>query len=161
MKLIGLMPVRNESWVLGLSARAALAWCDELILLVHASTDATGEIAEALSCEYPGRVGVAVEPTGIWDEMRHRQQLLEAARRRHATHIAIVDADEILTANLLRDVRPMVAEIPAGRALELPGYNLRGGLEQYHANGIWGQRWFTVAFADRPELHWAGDRFHH
>ena len=37
------MPVRNEAWCLGLTARAALKWCDELVILDHASNDATGE----------------------------------------------------------------------------------------------------------------------
>ena len=41
MKLICLMPARNEDWIIGLSARAALMWCDELIVMDHASTDRT------------------------------------------------------------------------------------------------------------------------
>jgi hypothetical protein len=44
--------------------------------------------------------------------------------------------------------------------LELPGYNLRASLDRYHSNGIWGQRWFSCAFKDQPEAHWAGDKFH-
>ena len=38
MKIIGLMAARNEQWCLGLSARAALMWLDELVILDHAST---------------------------------------------------------------------------------------------------------------------------
>jgi len=155
------MPVRNEAWVLGLSARVALQWCDALMILVHASTDSTEEIARELSREYPGRVYVMVEPDEKWDEMQHRQRLLEAARRCVATHIAIIDADEILTANLRHDVRAIIASMPRGGFLELPGYNMREGVTQYHENGIWGTRWFTTAFRDQPELHWGGDRFHH
>jgi len=45
--------------------------------------------------------------------------------------------------------------------MQLPGYNLRNGLDQYHANGIWGQRWFSCVFMDDARLSWAGDRFHH
>jgi hypothetical protein len=43
MKLIGLMPVRGEDWILGLSARAALMWCDELVILLHSCTDRINE----------------------------------------------------------------------------------------------------------------------
>ena len=32
MKLVGIMPVRNEDWCLDLTARAALMWCDELVI---------------------------------------------------------------------------------------------------------------------------------
>ena len=44
--------------------------------------------------------------------------------------------------------------------MQLPGYNLRGSLNRYHSNGIWGNRWFAVAFADDPRLGWSGDNFH-
>jgi len=91
--------------------------------------------------------------------MRHRQVMLEVARLHGATHLAMIDADEILTANLLPMIRSF-AEIPTGNVLTLPGYNLRCSLTRYHASGIWGKRWFSVVFADSPELHWGGDKFH-
>ncbi len=162
MKLIGLMPVRNEDWVLGLSARVALQWCDELHILMHDCTDGTAQIVADLHSEFPGRIG-DVDAAGPWDEMRHRQRVgMDCARLEGATHIAMIDADEVLTATLLLDlgVRSLVAGLTAGEMLELPGYNLRGSLNRYHSNGIWGNRWFSCAFKDQPEAHWAGDKFH-
>ncbi len=170
------MPVRNEDWVLGLSARVALMWCDEIILWMHACEDRSPEIALEVRDETAGddaRVRIFFQEKPEWDEMTHRQRMLEEARKRGATHIAIVDADEVLTGNLIPQiggayteprrlpVTHCVAAASDGKILELPGYNLRGSLNQYHANGLWGNRWFSVAFADRPELHWGGDRFHH
>lgn len=167
MKLVGLMPVRNEDWCLGLTLRAALMWCDEVVVLLHGCTDQSAEIVYAIQDEQPGRVQ-NLEVVGDWEEMRHRQMLLTEARNlMDATHIAIIDADEILTGNLLQqaDGGTWSSEvrhgIPRGHILELPGYNLRGGTMRYHANGIWGNRWFSTAFVDDPRLHWCGDRFHH
>jgi hypothetical protein len=57
--------------------------------------------------------------------------------------------------------KDIVFGTPAGSILELPGYNLRNGINQYHSNGVWGNRWFSTAFADAPDLGWSGDRFHH
>lgn len=166
MKLVALMPARNEAWCLGLTARAALMWCDALILLDHASTDATPDIITEVFAEHPGRVYRFRWDGTTWDEMRHRQYMLDEARAMArgagASHIAIVDADEILTGNLinihtgLNRTRPL----PDG-ILQLPGYNLRGGLHQYHATGLWANRWFSTAFRDDPALRWQGDRFHH
>jgi hypothetical protein len=93
--------------------------------------------------------------------MEHRQVLLNAARAASATHIALIDADEILTGNLLGSIRGLTERMPRGSILQLPGYNLRGDLARYHANGIWGNRWFSIAFVDDRRLGWSGDRFHH
>ena len=95
------MPCRNEDWVLGLTARAALMWCDELILWLHSCTDGSRDIAVAVAHEHPGRVIIDVANDPTWAEMSHREQMLELARERGATHIAMVDADEILTGNLI------------------------------------------------------------
>ena len=152
------MPVRNEAWVLGLSARVALMWTDAICILNHASTDRTPEILNELQTDYPGRVHVVSMPGEVWTEMQHRECLLELARAKGATHIAMVDADEVLTENLI-DYAKWLA-MP-GQMIELPGYNLRDCISRYHANGIWGKRWFAVAFQDNPRLHWAGNKFHH
>jgi hypothetical protein len=160
MRLIGMMPCRNEDWVLSLSARAALRWCDALVILNHASTDRTADIISGLCKEFPGRIDSFSVSDGEWREMDQRQALLEFARRFEPTHLAIIDADEVLTGNLLGQIRVAVEALPRGSMLQLPGYNLRGGLDRYHANGIWGQRWFSVAYIDDPRLGWRGDRFH-
>jgi hypothetical protein len=160
MRLIGMMPCRNEDWILGLSVRAALMWCDALVILNHASTDKTAEIVCEVQAQFPGRVHCFSDSDQQWREMDHRQELLNVSRACGATHLAIIDADEVLTGNLLDSIRTHIESMPRGCILQLPGYNLRGGLDRYHANGIWGQRWFSTAFQDDPLLGWSGDRFH-
>jgi hypothetical protein len=176
MRLIGMMPVRNEAWCLGLSARVALMWCDALIVYMHACTDNTLGIVADLIHENPGRVIARTERNSEWHEMFQRQHMLEIARGAGATHLAIIDADEILTGIVCPyvedsyfadgsgdskpSIRRFVEDIPHGSIFQLPGYNLRGSLNRYHSNGIWGNRWFSLAFADAEGLHWSGDRFH-
>lgn len=163
MKLVGMMPVRNEDWVLGLSARVALLWCDELVIGLHACTDDTHRIVCEIESEHEGRVLVSMLQGDKWDEMVHRQQLFADARSRGATHLAIIDADEILSGNLIDQPRPAIRdyiEAIEGRMFAPPLYNLRGGIDRYHANGLWGNRTVSMAFKDDPALHWAGDTFH-
>lgn len=160
MKLVAILPVRNEAWLLRVTLGSVLSWCDEVVLALHACTDESASIVREISEEHFGRVWVREYPADRWDEMNMRQSLLGAARELKATHVAIVDADELLTANLLPTIRPLIESMPRNRILHLPGYNLRHGLSEYHANGIWSNRWFSTAFVDSPELHWRGDRFH-
>ena len=164
MKLTAIMPVRNEACVLGLSARVALKWCDELILLNHASTDNTGLIIEDLQSAYGSRVKVISVPESHWYEMQHRQMLLNWARNNGqeggATHIALVDADEVLTGNLLGSIREHIANLSNGYMMTLPLYYMRGAIDRYHLNGIWGQRIVSVAFKDVNTANWRGDKYH-
>lgn len=169
MRLIGMMPVRNEDWCLGLSLRVALQWCDAVIVFDHASTDRTADIVHDVMHEAgSGSVLYTFEKDPTWEEMEHRQWMLQAARKIGATHLAIIDADEILTGNLMSNpldengVRSHIkTRLIEGNILELPGYNLRFGIKRYHANGIWGKRWFSTAFADDPALSWTGNILHH
>lgn len=160
MRLVGMMPCRNEDWVLGTSARVALEWCDALVILNHCSTDGSNGIIAQLLSEYGDRIRLSW-CEGDWVEMEHRQRMLDEARRAGATHLAIVDADEILSANVWQEVRAAAARMQPDQLMQLPGYNLRNNIGQYHANGIWGDRWFSTVFMDSPRLNWAGDRFHH
>lgn len=170
MKLVGMLLCRNEDWVLGLSLRAALMWCDAVVVLLHSCTDESEAIAREVAQENPGRVSIVEQGALDWPEMAHRQYLLEMARGEGATHLAIVDADEILTSNLLLTmeahpylpsiIKAGVASTERGQILQLPGYNLRNGIHEYHANGIWGKRIFSLAFKDDTALGWAGHTFH-
>jgi Glycosyl transferase family 2 len=176
MKLVGIMPVRNEDWILGLSLRVALQWCDQVVVFMHACSDETVSIVADLIQPDFNRIIPLAEESGSWEEMSHRHSMLLTARRHGATHVAMIDADEVLTANLVPHIRGVVEKTPPGCMLDLPLYNLRNcfshsthgpitltgaGPMQYHTNGVWGNRWVATAFADRPELHWAGDGFHH
>jgi hypothetical protein len=150
------MPVRNEAWILGASLRAALAWCDEVIVLNHASTDNTEEIVCEVMEEHQGRVVLIGEPCASWSEMNHRQRLLEEARSRKATHIALVDADEILTGNLVYAIRDTIERLPAGGTAQVGMLAMWRGLDRYRVgNSIWANRFdLTLAFRDHPSLSW-------
>lgn len=157
------MPARTEGWVIGLSIRVAAMWCDEVIVLDHASTDDTAEIACQVAAE-TGKVTLLSEPNPEWAEMSHRQALLECARERGATHIALIDADEVLTANLLDKIRPMIEAVPPGLYLQIPMRNMHRSIAAYRSDrSPFGYTVTTVAFADRPGVGWrdAGGYPHH
>ena len=160
-KIVGIMPVRNEDWCLELTLRGALAWCDAIVVLDHASTDNSRAIINHIANEQPGKVYVLHEDNTAWDEMRHRQRLLETARSASATHIAMIDADEALSAPIAAHIRQAILNLPDKTVLQVPWIILRGSLNRYHSNGIWGDRWVSMAFKDSPGLRWEGDTFHH
>lgn len=173
MKLVAICPVRNEDWILALSLRALLLWCDEVVVGLHACTDGSANIARDIAGEYSGRVHIFEFPDGTWQEMAHRQFLLSIARNQGATHIVMVDADEVLTGNLLDPIGPFQAPwikricqaLDPGTVLQLPWLALPRTLERYITSGVWGPgQQVSMAFKDQPEAHWAtrgGYDFHH
>ena len=164
------MPVRNEDWILGISARAVLQWADHLILFLHRCEDRSLQIARAIQLQHE-RVTIMESSDEQWFEMAHRMAMLDRARRIGATHVAIVDSDEILTGNLVPRIRDSIASMNEGRLLMLPWICLAPGKEygvsgiaQHYTSGVWGTNWVTCAFHDIPSYCWQardGYDFHH
>jgi hypothetical protein len=164
--ICSITPVRNEDWILSLSARALLMFVDHAVFLDHASTDNTPLILSALAKEYPGRVTVLREASPVWEEMRHRQRMLDAARALKASHIVTIDADEVLTGDLLPSIRNAVMLCPTPATMQLPWLCLRGSKDSVHTSGVWGTSHASMAFRDAPHLGWnsesrKGYDFHH
>ena len=167
MKLINIMPVRNEDWVLGLSLRACLRWCDEVVVFLHACTDRSSEIVAEVQLEFPGRVHKLVKVDATWTERSNRWTMLQTARAHGATHIATLDADEVLTGNLLdehkyvadgeihSEIRAAIQMLPEGTAFHLPWLALPRRTDRYIRSGIWGpNQQASLAFKDSPVFYW-------
>jgi hypothetical protein len=164
MKLVGLTICRNEEWVIGFTLRAALRWCDEMVVLDHASTDGTPEILKKVVDEHPGRVTVIREDNPVWEEMTHRQRTLDEGRKRGGHCFAIVDADEVLTANLIPLVRPMVEALNPGDVLNLPMICPWRSVDRYRDDdSCWSRGVLTLAFRDNGRMYWrsAEDGYDH
>lgn len=161
-KLVAMMVYRNEQWVLGCSARVALRWCDEIVILDHGSTDATPDIISDLVREHPGRVHtIRLRATSGWVEQTHRQMAFARARTKGATHFAIVDADEVPTGNMLEHggahLRRLITEItPVQYMAGLHELCLWDSLDDWRVDGVFDtNRDIVVGFPDAPNLHWA------
>jgi hypothetical protein len=181
VKIIATMTVRNSAWCLGLTARAALMWCDAIVIRDHGSSDETPEIAYEVGKEFPGQVIYKRDDDPVWNEMAHRNDALNIAREHGATHIAIIDDDELLTGNLISDrcysseliadgeiprIRAMVARMGSHNILTVPWLALKGSPTTYYTTGPWANNPVSLVFQDRPELHWSSEKrggydFHH
>jgi len=159
------MLCRNEDWVVGLTARVALKWCDKLVVFDHASSDRTSEILSEIESEYPGKLIRIREDNAVWFEMQYRQRMLDAGRAAGGTHFAIVDADEVLTNNLLPVIRDASEKLTPGLVLEAWMPACWKSLEFYRSDrSVWSRVWLSTVFKDHPTLRWetrAGYDFHH
>jgi glycosyltransferase involved in cell wall biosynthesis len=95
MKIIALMPLKNEEWILKTTIPQLRKFADEILCLDGGSTDGT--------LEYLKSQGVSVKPQtekkinfSAW-----RREVLEWGRERGGTHFIWLDADEAFTTNFL------------------------------------------------------------
>lgn len=166
MKIVATMLVRNEEWVLRASLRTALKWADEVVVLDHGSTDSTADILSRAFAD-TGRVFNRFISAGpSWEEMDLRQELLVWARTRGATHVALVDADEVITENLVPMVRAWAEALEPGAQLRLPMIAPWDGLDHYRDDDSgWAHAHSFILVCDQPTVHWkpdkAGYQLHH
>ncbi|HEV7506906.1 MAG TPA: glycosyltransferase family 2 protein [Thermoanaerobaculia bacterium] len=156
MKIVGLMTARNEDWILGLTLRAVMLIVDAMIVLDHASCDRTREIVEDVAGEWPERLHYRREDDPVWREASIRQRLLEEGRELGATHFWVVDADEMVTGNLVPRIRPLLASLAAGEALSLPWFPLWRSLDWQRRDGndYWCANRTVYGFRDHPAVHY-------
>lgn len=166
MKIVGIMLVRNEDWVIGASLRAALEWCDEVLVAMHACDDKTPAIVHEIAEEVGSHrmAGALFEKDKHWNEMDMRQNTLAMARFMGATHIAIIDGDEILTHNWLPRIRAAFEALKPKQTLEVPMVAVWSDVDHHRVGDpVWSEAWLTLGFCDNLDLTWkpAGDGYQH
>lgn len=149
MRLICLMPVRQDAWSLAASSRAALQWVDDLIVCEN-FVWADPATDEALPDD--PRITHIYHDAPAWDEADIRLHMLDVGRRLGGTHFALCDADEIATANL--PMRDMAADLKPGDGLRLPWLHLWRSLDKYRddASPFGRLAQTSVLFCDHPSL---------
>ena len=155
-KVIALTATRNEDWVLGLSLRVSLSYCDAVVITDHCSGDRSGQIIRDVQAEFPERrISVRRSEDEEWREMDVRQEMLDRGRRLGGTHFIIVDADEVPTGNLFADLRAFALSPARGGYVSLPM------ISTYHAPGVfrWDGPWgddsrIPWGFCDAAGLRW-------
>jgi hypothetical protein len=155
-KIIALTATRNEDWVLGLSLRVSLSYCDAVVITDHGSTDRTAQIIGEVQAEFPDRqISVRRTEDTEWMEMDVRQEMLDRGRHMGGTHFIIVDADEVPTGNLFGNLRELALTPSPGCVVSLPM------IATYHAPGVfrWDGPWGETnqipwAFCDSANLRW-------
>lgn len=151
MRLICITPVRSDAWSLGASSRAVLKWCDAQIVCENAEW---ADPATRAALPDDSRLHYFQTDAHGWREAEVRQSMLDAARRLGATHVALVDADELLTGNLLTRIRGMAEALQPGECLRLPWHHLWRSPDQYRvdASPFGNQAMTRVIFRDDPSL---------
>ena len=101
-KIVGLVPGRNESIMLAQHLRALSLFVDAIVYLDDASEDNSVQIVESIAAECKVEKIIKKE---VWyrDEPGDRNKLLMEGRAIGGTHFIVLDVDEMITSNSLRN----------------------------------------------------------
>lgn len=116
MKLIALLPVKNEAWALPSYLSSVQRVADQIIALDDSSTDASTEVLNASNAEihhYDAREEDTVNMSA------RRRRLLELGRVAGGTHFIWLDADETFSANFIDSARKTIASLVPGQKLTM------------------------------------------
>ncbi len=150
MKLIALLPVKNEEWILPAYLSTVVPVVDEIVALDDGSSDASVHLLREAGAHV--RASGAVAKSG-WPENSIRSSLLTIGRERGGTHFLCLDADEALTCPAVKCIRSEIAELAPGQKLAMQWLALWKDPFVYRDDSsVWSNNFKDFAFADSPDL---------
>lgn len=162
MKVVALIPFRNEARLLPLCLSSLDGIADLVVGMDDNSTDDSARIfAEAGGVVLPAP-SRELSSFAEGKESSVRQLLLEEGRRRGGTHFLCVDADEALSANFRPHAREILAGMEPGHKLALRWQHVWGSPYRYR-DGDYSKfhRVFHIcAVCDAPGLHYEKKYMH-
>lgn len=128
MKIIALLPFKNEAWILPTYLSSVSKIADKIIALDDNSTDKGADILKEAGAEV---ITLNTKSETFVNMSLRRQKLLEAGRKAGGTHFIWLDADETFSANFIPRAREVIAKLSPGQKMTLRWINFWGNEEHY------------------------------
>ncbi|NTW98827.1 MAG: glycosyltransferase, partial [Geobacteraceae bacterium] len=162
LKIVGLVPARNEKHIISQCLRALSLFTDAIVYLDDASTDETLHIVESLANEC--HIERIIRKTE-WhrDEPGDRNAMLKAGREIGGTHFIVIDADEMLTSNLAigNMIKAEILKLQPGDRLALNWIQLWRSVDQYRFDqSVWTWNYKEIIFCDDGVCSYSSDFIH-
>lgn len=143
MRVIALMPVKNEEWVLPVTLPALQNYIDDLIVLDDSASDKSASLVR----KFGGTV--LTQEGGATDYSSFRSRLLNAGRNKNGTHFVWLDADEAFSSNFLTTFRRRLGVMSSGSALLLNWICLwKSPYRMRFDNSVWVRNFKDFVFCD-------------
>jgi glycosyltransferase involved in cell wall biosynthesis len=146
MRIIALVPIKNEAWILPTYISSMKKIADEIIVLDDNSTDNSLEILKEENVTV-----IQSKNSNQVNMSEKRRKLLNEGRKRGGTHFIWLDADESFDNNFLKHGRDIITKLLPGQKLSLPWITLWKSTEQERVDSVWKENNKDVIVFDIPE----------
>lgn len=146
MKLIALLPVKNEEWILPTYLSTMCEIADLIIAIDDGSTDDSRLLIE--------QAGGVVYENDVknnigWSEHHIRERLLDLGREHGGTHFICLDADESFTTNFITHSRKLIPAMNPGQKLSMHWLALWKSTYFYRDDSsVWSNNYKDFVFCD-------------
>lgn len=149
MKIIALMPVKNEAWILRSTLSALSEYCDFIFVSDQNSTDGSREIISEFE-----KV-ILLNNNSDGHSNRVRWQLLDAAREISGNNLILnIDADEAFSPRLFKKfLNDYKGKLVPGTWIEFQWVQLWKSISYYREDdSVWSNNWKPIGFLDDRKL---------
>lgn len=147
MKIVALLPVKNEAWILPTYLSSLLDVVDHIIALDDNSTDETKKL---LTHEKVTVLKNNLVSENFVNMGQRRKKLLRAGRAIGGTHFICLDADEAFSKNFAKNARTLISQLELGQRMTLRWVHFWKNSQQYlnDERSAQGYIWKDFIFCD-------------
>ncbi len=128
MKIIALLPVKNEAWILPVYLSSVKKIADEIIVLDDNSTDGSRQILVDNNIKIIDNPYINEKYVNM---SKRRNLLLSEGRKAGGTHFIWLDADETFSANFILQAKGIINKLKPGEKLWLRWIHLWKSIDKY------------------------------
>ena len=161
MKVIALLPFKNEEWCLPSYLHNTTKIVDEIIAIDDGSTDNSVKILEDAGAKVYSSEKLINFNSG-WSEGSIRAELLKLGREADGTHFVCLDADESFTNPLVENFQELIPQLQPGEKMSLQWLALWKSYSSYrHDATVWSNNWKDFVVCDDPSLSYNHNQHMH
>ena len=161
MKVIALLPFRNEEWCLPSYLHNTTKIVDEIIAIDDGSIDNSVKILEDAGAKVYSSEKLIKFNSG-WSEGSIRAELLKLGREAGGTHFVCLDADETFTNPLVENFQELLPQLKPGEKMSLQWLALWKSYSSYrHDATVWSNNWKDFVVCDEPSLSYNHNQHMH
>ena len=152
MKIVALLPFKNEAWCLPSYLHNTIKVVDEIIAIDDGSIDDSAKILKDAGAKVYSADNLRNFNSG-WSEGSIRAELLKLGRESGGTHFVCLDADESFTNNFVEISKESISQLRPGEKIAMQWLALWKSYTHYrHDSTVWSNNWKDFIVADSPEL---------